>query len=77
MANHKVYSAIVQAVKSGELIEPFGQDDFRLACPNLGEGTYQAFLHKHRKGNPGGVSELFELVASGKFRLLRPYRYGL
>jgi hypothetical protein len=77
MANHKVYSAIVQAVKSGRLKEPFGQDDFRGACPNLGEGTYQAFLHKHRKGNPGGASELFEMISSGKFRLLRPFRYDL
>jgi hypothetical protein len=77
MANHKVYSAIVQAVKSGQLKEPFGQDDFRYACPNLGEGTYQAFLYKHRKGNPGGASELFEIFAPGKFRLLRPFRYDL
>jgi hypothetical protein len=77
MANHKVYSAIVQAVKSGQLKEPFGQDDFRRACPGLGVGTYQAFLHKHRKENPGGASELFEMVSSGKFRLLRPFRYDL
>lgn len=77
MANHKVYSALVQAVKFGQLKEPFGQDEFRHACPGLGEGTYQAFLHKHRKGNLGGASELFELVSAGKFRLLRPFRYDL
>jgi hypothetical protein len=77
MANHKVYTAIVRAIKSGQLKEPFGQDDFRRACPNLGEGTYQAFLYKHRKGNPSRASELFEMVASGKFRLLRPFRYDL
>lgn len=77
MAGHKVYSAIVRAVKSGQLKEPFGQDDFRHACPGLGQGTYQAFLHKHRKGNPGGASELFEMVDSGRFRLLRPFRYDL
>jgi hypothetical protein len=77
MAYHKVYTAIINAIKSGQLKEPFGQDDFRLACPGLGEGTYQAFLHKHRKGNPGGTSELFELVASGRFRLIRPFRHGL
>lgn len=77
MANHKVYSAIIQAVKSGQLKEPFGQDDFRHACPGLGEGTYNAFLYKHRKGNPGGTSELFEMTEPGKFRLLRPIRYGL
>ena len=77
MANHKVYTAIVHAVKSSQLKEPFGQDDFRRACPGLGEGTYQAFLHKHRRGNPGGVSELFEIVTPGKFCLLRPFRYDL
>lgn len=77
MANHKVYSALVQAVKSGQLKEPFGQDEFRHACPGLGEGTYQAFLYKHRKGNPGAASELFEMVSAGKFRLLRPFRYEL
>ena len=77
MANHKVYSAIVQAVKKGTLKELFTQDDFLHGCPGFGEGTYQAFLHKHRKGNPGGASELFELTVPGKFRLLRPFRYGL
>ena len=77
MANHMVYSAIVEAVKKEKLKEPFTQDDFRRACPGLGEGTYQAFLYKHRKGNPGGQSELFDHVEPGKFRLLHPYRYGL
>jgi hypothetical protein len=77
MANHKVYSAIVRAVEDGKLKEPFGQDDFRRSCPNLAEGTYKAFLHKHRKGNPGGASELFELVKPGQFRLLHPIRYDL
>jgi hypothetical protein len=59
MANYKVYSAIVSAVKNGSLKEPFTNDDFRRACQGLGQGTYKAFLHKHRKGNPGGNSELF------------------
>lgn len=77
MADHKVYKAIVQAVKNGRLKEPFSQEDFRRACPGFGEGTYHAFLHKHRKDNPGGASELFELTSPGKFRLIRPLRYGL
>jgi len=74
---HRVYGAIVKAVKAGQLEEPFSQQDFRRACPGFAKGTYQAFLHKHRRGNPGGASELFELVAPGKFRCLRPFRYGL
>ena len=74
---HRVYRAIVEAVKEGHLKEPFTSEDFRENCPGLGEGTYQAFLYKHRRDNPGGNSELFQKVGSGEFRLLRPIRYGL
>ena len=77
MAGHRVYSAIVSAARSGRLVEPLTQADFRRACVGFGEGTYQAFLHKHRLGNPGGNSELFELVSPGRFTLLRRIRYGL
>jgi hypothetical protein len=77
VTHHAVYSAIVKAVKSGQLKEPFGNQEFRSNCPGFGEGTYRAFLHKHRKGNPGGNSELFELVSKGRFRLVRPFKYGL
>jgi|TARA_B100001964_G_scaffold184511_1_gene204499 hypothetical protein len=65
------------AVKMGSLNEPFTSEDFRKACPGFGEGTYLAFLHKHRIGNPGGVSELFERVSSGQFKLVRPIKYGI
>jgi hypothetical protein len=65
----------VQAVRTGRLHEPFSARDFQLACPGFGGGTYSAFLHKHRKKNPGGNSELFELVRAGRFRCLRPFRY--
>jgi len=74
---HKVYNAIVKAVKSGVLTEPFSRDDFKAACAGFGAGTYNAFLDKHSRGNPGGNSELFERVSPGKFRCLRPFRYGL
>jgi len=77
VARHRVYSGIVRAVRSGELVEPFGKADFRRVCPGFKDGTYRAFLYKHRLGNPGGKSELFELVSPGQFRLLRPIRYGL
>lgn len=77
MADHRIYASIVAAVRAGKLREPFTNDDFRRACPGFGEGTYNAFLHKHRLGNPGGNSELFELVDSGRFKLLRPIRYEL
>lgn len=74
---HKVYQAIVLAVKEGRLKEPFSKEDFRRACPGFGEGTYKAFLYKHRSGNPWGASELFEEVSPGKFRLLRPFKYRI
>jgi hypothetical protein len=74
---HKVYGAIVKAIKSKKLAEPFSRSDFRKACPGLGEGTYNAFLDKHAKDNPGGNTELFERVAPGRFNCIRPFKYGL
>jgi hypothetical protein len=74
---HTVYSAIVKPVRSGQLAEPFTKEEFRKACPSLGRGTYTAFLDKHRKGNPGGNSELFERQSPGCFTCLRPFRYDL
>jgi|GEM_PF-5484576 len=46
-------------------------------CKRMGEGTYNAFLWKHRRANQGGNSELFEMVNRGEFRLLQPLRYGV
>jgi hypothetical protein len=74
---HIVYAAIVKAIKTGVLLEPFSREDFRKACPGLGSGTYNAFLDKHARGNPGGNSELFERVSRGRFCCLRPFRYNL
>jgi len=74
---HKVYGAIVNAVKNGSLSEPFSKAEFRAACPSLGRGTYKAFLNKHAHGNPGGNSELFERASAGRFACLRPFRYGI
>lgn len=75
--SHKVYTAIVAAISKGSLAEPFTVEDFRKSCPRFGEGTYKAFLYKHRKDNPGGNSELFVLVAPGRFKCMRPFKYGL
>lgn len=75
MVQHKVYLNIVKAIKAQQLIEPFSKNDFKSNCPGFGEGTYKAFLYKHRKGNLGGNTELFELISKGKFRLLRPFKY--
>jgi len=77
MGKHKVYGCLVKAVRSGKLREPFTRNDFKKACPGFGEGTYNAFLYKHRVGNPGGNSELVKKVCTGKFRLVKPPKYGL
>ena len=74
---HKVYTSIVNAIKAGKLIEPFSVEDFKNVCTGFSAGTYNAFLHKHRLENPGGNSELFELISPGKFKCLRPFKYGL
>ena len=77
MGTHAVYGAIVQAVKRGDLSEPFTRSHFEAACPRLGPGTHDAFLAKHAAGNPGGETELFERVARGAYKLIRPLEYGL
>ncbi|MFX0138024.1 MAG: hypothetical protein ACFFDN_30560 [Candidatus Hodarchaeota archaeon] len=73
---HKVYCLIVKAVENGKLKEPFNTKDFRKACPGLGEGTYKAFLYKHRLGNPDKNTELFKRVSTGIFKLIRPLIYN-
>jgi len=75
MSKHTVYFKIVDAVKTGKLEEPFTREEFKRACPSLGQGTYQAFLNKHRRGNPGNNSELFERTDTGKFKVIRPFKY--
>ena len=73
--NHEVYGCIVAAIRAGRLQEPFTKADFRNACPDFGEGTYNAFLDKHARGNPGDNSELFVRVGPGKFKCIRPFKY--
>jgi len=74
---HKVYQAIVKAIRAGELSEPFTVLDFQKSCSGFGNGTYNSFLYKHSRGNPGGNSELFDKIAPGQFTCLRPFKYGL
>ena len=70
-----LYCTIVKAIKAGVLIEPFRAIDIRKACPGFADNTYSNFLPKHRLGN-GRTSELFERIASGKYRCLRPFLHG-
>ncbi len=75
--SHCVYRSIVKAVDSGSLKEPFKAADMKAACPGFADRTYWRFLSKHSKGNPGDDTELFERVARGRYRLLKPIKYGI
>jgi len=75
LVSHKTYRAIVEAVKKGKLKEPFTSYDLMKACPELNPITCKVFLPKHRKGNPGNNSELFDVVIT--YKLIRPYKYDL
>jgi hypothetical protein len=75
--DHKVYRKIISAIKQGMLKEPFSNNDFRRNCPGLGDGTYKAFLYKHKKGNAGENSVLFEQVGTNLFKIIKPFKYGL
>jgi hypothetical protein len=72
-----LYAEIVYSVRSGKLREPFSAADVKNAYPRWDEKTYGTFLPKHRVGNPMGTSELFARVSRGRYRLLRPIKYGL
>jgi len=65
---HRIYEAIVKAVKTGRFTKPFPNDDFRTACPVFRMGTYNAFLDKHARGNGYGNPKVFERVLPDRFR---------
>jgi len=60
-----------EAVQEGKLTEPFSKKNLERVFKNWGKGTYDAYLFKHRVGNPGGYLEYFERVAPGKFKLVK------
>lgn len=60
---------IYAAVRTGKLAQPFDAEAVRRACPGWADRTYQVFLAKHAKGNPGRNTELFVRVAAGLYRL--------
>ena len=66
-----IVESLRKAVASGNLSEPFSAADFRVACPGWGHGTYNAWLYKHREGNPGGYRPYVRRVGRGKFVLIK------
>jgi len=70
MKYDQVYRALVEAVESGRLSEPFTAATFRGACPGFPEGTYRAFVWKNAAG--GDASAVLKRIAPGKYLLSRP-----
>ena len=66
----RLAAEIYAKVRAGQLREPFNAASVKRACPNWEDSTYPAFLPKHRVGNPGGNTELFERVGRGRYRTL-------
>jgi hypothetical protein len=75
-SSQELYRALVDAVKRGNLNEPFTKADFERICPGLSNGTYRSFLWRFSPG--GDVAEesvLLERVPPSGFRLARPFKY--
>ena len=61
---------IYSAVAAGRLKEPFRPSDVRRACPGWATKTPGVFLPKHRIGNPGKETELFERLPDGSYKTI-------
>jgi hypothetical protein len=70
MRSGRFITEIRKAVGEEHLSELFSQEAVKNAVPGYAEKTYHVFLPKHRKGNPGGNTELFVRVSRGLYRLL-------
>jgi hypothetical protein len=70
MGQGKLIHAIRAAVRDERLRQPFRAEDVKCACPGFCDKTYPVFLPKHRRGNPGCNTELFDRVDQGLYRLL-------
>ena len=75
---HGTYARIISAVKSKRLAEPFFPKDVPKACraKNNAE-TFRKFPSAHRKKNPYNHRELFVQLKDGRYKLIRPFRYGI
>jgi hypothetical protein len=64
----KIFTSINNAVKSGNLIQPFTVKDVNQQCSKLLNKS-PSFLSKHAKNNPGGYKEYFIRVSTGDYKL--------
>ena len=79
MAYHKYdsYEAIIKLVKSKKLKEPFFPADIAKATRAKNAGTLRRYPTRHRKGNPDGYSVLFTKLKDGRYKLVRPFKFGI
>ncbi len=66
----KLAKQIFAARQEGRLPPHFSPKEVERVCPGWSKSTYRGFLPKHRAGNPGGETELFERAAPGLYRVL-------
>jgi len=66
----RVAARLRQSAADGRLPRRSTRKDFESACSDLGRGTHNAFLWKHREGNPGGYRPYVRPVGPGLFELI-------
>jgi len=74
---HDTYKTIIKLVNSKKLKEPFYPKDIINVTRAKNLKTLRNFAIVHRKGNPTGTSELFTQHKDGRYKLIRPFKYGL
>lgn len=76
-SSQEIYRTLVDAVKRGDLSEPFTKVDFERVCPGLSNGTYRSFLWRFSTGaDVPKEAVLLERVPPNGFRLVRPFKQG-
>ncbi len=70
MIRKPLVEQIHDAVKSGTLPSKFSAKDVRKKIKGFADSTYDTFLPKHRKGNPGNYNEYFKRISSGMYSVI-------
>ncbi len=65
-----LYEQIRDAVKSGTLLSKFCAKDVKGKIKGFADSTYNTFLPKHRRGNPGNYNEYFKRISSGIYSII-------
>jgi hypothetical protein len=74
-SREQIYRRLVEALRRGDLQEPFTTADLQRVYPGLSKATYRAFLRRHSGGDAETKkSPLLERIPPKGFRLVRPFR---